>query len=658
MSSHRRSARAAAALALVGLLAPAASAQALIEGKVVRVAEDNRTVIVDVGSRQGLKADDTLNIFAGDAILTRFIAEKVEEIWTSGRLDDPSKILVVRAGQVVSSADRPQGGVAVALPPTPPTPADAPADDRLRQLNDLKFRYEELIDKYRKLTGERDTLSRQVEFSRLQEESDKVRLLQQERDKLASSLKDLQEHFNLIRKQNQDLRTEKNRAVEELEKTKKAPPAAPADPAAPPADVAALQAKVAALEGELERARAAAAPAPPAAAGADEPAAARERISALEKELADARASAAPADETGLKQECDTLRKNADELQRQLIGMARELRSLKEQPRSGAGASGPPAPRHAIRGKVVAVSLARNLVIFNAGVRGGVEPGFVFTVVRGDKFISRARIENVDREWSSAVILTDYAKEPIQVGDSAVCGPGAEAPPAAARESVGASEGGSVPAEGRPSVGASERPSVPPAEAPKAAGNVTPPAPEASKENPPPAVSAPSAPPSGGSASSAGTVVGTTGNQGQIVLSAGSLQGGQKGQRWQVFRAGKYIAHLTVETADLDYAIARVNRLANGESVRVGDELRREPETELTGKIVDTEKGIVLSLGTRQGAAEGQLYSVLHGDQTVAKLEITRASEQWSEARILGKPLEPPKTGDKIVLDRMAPPEK
>ena len=248
MSSYRRSP--AAAAALVFLAAPlAAPAQALIEGKVVRVAEDNRTVVVDVGSRQGLKTDDTLNVFSGDAILTRFIAEKVEEIWASGRLDDPSKILVVRAGQVVSTADRPQGGVAVTLPPTPPTPAGAPADDRLRQLNDLKFRYEELIDKYRKLTEERDTLSRQVEFSRLQEESDKVRLLLQERDKLTSSLKDLQEHFNLIRKQNQDLRTEKNRAVEELEKTKKAAPASP------PADVAALQANVESLKAELERAR-------------------------------------------------------------------------------------------------------------------------------------------------------------------------------------------------------------------------------------------------------------------------------------------------------------------------------------------------------------------------------------------------------------------
>ena len=124
---------------------------------------------------------------------------------------------VVRAGQPVSTGTLPPGAVSPALPPTPPTPPNAPADSLLRQLNDLKFRYEELIDKYRKLTAERDALTKQVAFYKMQEESEKIKFLQGERDKLVAALKQLQDHFNLLFKQDTTLRAERNKINEELE---------------------------------------------------------------------------------------------------------------------------------------------------------------------------------------------------------------------------------------------------------------------------------------------------------------------------------------------------------------------------------------------------------------------------------------------------------
>ncbi|MBI4834686.1 MAG: hypothetical protein HY811_07720 [Planctomycetes bacterium] len=85
----------------------------------------------------------------------------------------------------------------------------------------------------------------------------------------------------------------------------------------------------------------------------------------------------------------------------------------------------PIGPAKIIKGKVLAVSETHKIVIINVGtaIEKEISVGNEFTVYRGDKYISKIRVDKVEKEYSSAVIMPGTEKESIKVGDDITTSP-------------------------------------------------------------------------------------------------------------------------------------------------------------------------------------------------------------------------------------------
>lgn len=56
-------------------------------------------------------------------------------------------------------------------------------------------------------------------------------------------------------------------------------------------------------------------------------------------------------------------------------------------------------------------------VILNAGSREGLRNGSVVNIIRGEEIIAKAVVEKLKQDLSAAVLLPEWSREPVQVGD-------------------------------------------------------------------------------------------------------------------------------------------------------------------------------------------------------------------------------------------------
>jgi len=100
------------------------------------------------------------------------------------------------------------------------------------------------------------------------------------------------------------------------------------------------------------------------------------------------------------------LKRENEELTKQLKDLQDEVTSLENRIRQVEQVIGikPPTPK-VIKGEIRAVSPTHNIVILNVGSNDGVEVGMEFKVCRGDKYISVVRVDKVDEQFSSAILL-------------------------------------------------------------------------------------------------------------------------------------------------------------------------------------------------------------------------------------------------------------
>lgn len=80
---------------------------------------------------------------------------------------------------------------------------------------------------------------------------------------------------------------------------------------------------------------------------------------------------------------------------------------------------GPPSPIHC---RVVSVSKDQGKVVLSAGSEQGVEPGYRFTIYRGELYVGRAEVDEVFNGTCSCRVLTDWTKEEVRADDSAAAG--------------------------------------------------------------------------------------------------------------------------------------------------------------------------------------------------------------------------------------------
>jgi hypothetical protein len=65
------------------------------------------------------------------------------------------------------------------------------------------------------------------------------------------------------------------------------------------------------------------------------------------------------------------------------------------------------------------VEIGRKSVVLSAGIDQGLQPGHVFTIYRGDRFVGKVRVAQVKLESSQANVLFTNDGEPIKIGDNA-----------------------------------------------------------------------------------------------------------------------------------------------------------------------------------------------------------------------------------------------
>jgi len=72
-----------------------------------------------------------------------------------------------------------------------------------------------------------------------------------------------------------------------------------------------------------------------------------------------------------------------------------------------------------IAARVLQVEEAVGIVILNVGEKDKVKAGMEFVISRGDKYVGKVRVRNIYQDMSSATILPQLTKEPIQIADTA-----------------------------------------------------------------------------------------------------------------------------------------------------------------------------------------------------------------------------------------------
>ena len=83
----------------------------------------------------------------------------------------------------------------------------------------------------------------------------------------------------------------------------------------------------------------------------------------------------------------------------------------------------PIGPSKVIRGKIYAVSDSQNIVVISVGETGGVTVGTEFTVYRSDKYVGKIRVDKVEKDYSSAVIIPAMMKDVVKAQDDIITSP-------------------------------------------------------------------------------------------------------------------------------------------------------------------------------------------------------------------------------------------
>jgi len=72
-----------------------------------------------------------------------------------------------------------------------------------------------------------------------------------------------------------------------------------------------------------------------------------------------------------------------------------------------------------IDAKVSGVNVENNIVALSAGKDDGVKPGFEFTIYRGDEYVGRVIVDDVQEEHCTGYSKRELEAKPIEVGDEA-----------------------------------------------------------------------------------------------------------------------------------------------------------------------------------------------------------------------------------------------
>jgi prefoldin subunit 5 len=83
----------------------------------------------------------------------------------------------------------------------------------------------------------------------------------------------------------------------------------------------------------------------------------------------------------------------------------------------------PIGPQKVIRGKIYAVSDKQNIVVISVGEANGVAIGTEFTVYRSDKYIGKIRVDKVEKDYSSAMIIPSMMKDVVKAQDDIITSP-------------------------------------------------------------------------------------------------------------------------------------------------------------------------------------------------------------------------------------------
>lgn len=150
----------------------------------------------------------------------------------------------------------------------------------------------------------------------------------------------------------------------------------------------------------------------------------------LEETTSDANAARAERDQAlyemqTAKRQLDIANKDLGDLERQHVELAKELDKLKlmidEMVKAGIDVTAIAAhdvPKN-IKGHVMAVSDQFNVAVLSVGADDGVKMGYPFTISRGDKFVAKATVDSVERDWCTVHWEPTMAKGPVMINDDA-----------------------------------------------------------------------------------------------------------------------------------------------------------------------------------------------------------------------------------------------
>ncbi len=106
---------------------------------------------------------------------------------------------------------------------------------------------------------------------------------------------------------------------------------------------------------------------------------------------------------------------NAD-LMEQVMQMRAALARGGSTGESAVALAGPATP---ISARVLQVAPEVGIVILNVGEKDQVKAGMEFVISRGDAYVGKVKVRNLYQDMSSAVVIPEMTKAPIQVSDMA-----------------------------------------------------------------------------------------------------------------------------------------------------------------------------------------------------------------------------------------------
>jgi hypothetical protein len=122
------------------------------------------------------------------------------------------------------------------------------------------------------------------------------------------------------------------------------------------------------------------------------------------------------------------------------------------------------------------------------------------------------------------------------------------------------------------------------------------------------------------------------------VVNYGSLSGARLTDKLYVYRDSKFIAALRIDDVKKDWCLANV--IEQNALPQAGDFIStQEPLRSVFGqiKINDETRGILVSVGAKDGAKPGMIFEVRRKGRPVGRIELTTVQEQFSYAKAHGE---------------------